>query len=297
MYHAARPERKKAVGGMLFSLALTAFLTGVTEPIEFTFMFLAPVLYAVHAVLTGLSMVVMERLESHLGFTFSAGLFDYVLNYGRASRPWVLIPVGLVYGVVYYGLFRFFIRVFNLKTPGREDEGDTAVEGAPVAAGGRAEGFVVALGGAGNLKSVSACTTRLRLVIGARDRVDEPALKRLGARGVIAPSPTDLQVVLGPTADAVADEIKAWLARGDGATVPAGALDMAGVVRALGGRGNVAEAAVRAGRVCLRLIEPGRVDQAALSASGLRGSVMTGDDTLQLLAGGEADRLAATLKS
>lgn len=298
MYHAARPERKKAVGGMLFSLALTAFLTGVTEPIEFTFMFLAPVLYAIHAVLTGLSMVVMERLESHLGFTFSAGLFDYVLNYGRASRPWVLIPVGLVYGVVYYGLFRFFIRVFNLKTPGREDESDEAVEGLPVAAGGRAEGFVVALGGAGNLKSVSACTTRLRLVIGARDQVDEAALKRLGARGVISPSPTDLQVVLGPTADAVADEIKAWLA-GGGAHVAAAArkVDAAAVLAALGGRGNVAEAAARAGRLWLRLVEPERLDVAGLAASGLRGSVVTGADTVQLLAGGETDRVLAALQT
>jgi len=144
---------------------------------------------------------------------------------------------------------------------------------------------------------VSACTTRLRLVIEARDRVDEAALKRLGARGVIAPSPTDLQVVLGPTADAVADEIKAWLARGGGTSASVRALDAAAVIQALGGRANVAEAAVRAGRVCLRLVEPGRVDIAALSAVGLRGSARTGEATLQLLAGDQADRLAAALNS
>ncbi|MEG0818984.1 MAG: N-acetylglucosamine-specific PTS transporter subunit IIBC, partial [Brevundimonas sp.] len=193
MYHAARPERRKEVGGMLFSLALTAFLTGVTEPIEFTFMFLAPVLYAIHAVLTGVSMVAMDLLGSRLGFTFSAGLFDYVLNYGRATRPWMLLPVGLIYGGLYYGLFRVAIRVFNLKTPGREDE---PVVAAPIAdvAGGRAGAFVAALGGAANLTAVAACTTRLRLHIRSREVVDEAALKRLGARGVIAPGPDQLQV-------------------------------------------------------------------------------------------------------
>ena len=139
MYHAARPERRKAVGGMLASLALTAFLTGVTEPIEFTFMFLAPVLYAIHAVLTGAAMVVMDLLGVRLGFTFSAGLFDYVLNFGKSTRPWLLIPVGLVYFGLYYGLFRLFIRVLNLKTPGREDE-PVEVCGAPHAPRGGGEG-------------------------------------------------------------------------------------------------------------------------------------------------------------
>jgi PTS system N-acetylglucosamine-specific IIC component len=136
MYHAARPERRKAVGGMLASLALTAFLTGVTEPIEFTFMFLAPVLYAIHAVLTGAAMVVMDLLGVRLGFTFSAGLFDYVLNFGKSTRPWLLIPVGLVYFGLYYGLFRLFIRVLNLKTPGREDEPVEEAETIPCASCG-----------------------------------------------------------------------------------------------------------------------------------------------------------------
>ncbi|HEX8470356.1 MAG TPA: N-acetylglucosamine-specific PTS transporter subunit IIBC, partial [Brevundimonas sp.] len=224
MYHTARPERKKAVGGMLASLALTAFLTGVTEPIEFTFMFLAPVLYALHAVLTGLAMVIMSLLDSHLGFTFSAGLFDYVINFGQATRPWLLLPVGLLYALIYYGLFRFFIERFDLKTPGREP----ATEGLSTAPAlgttgskteDRAIGFIVALGGAANLRSVAACTTRLRLVINARDKIDEPALKALGARGVIYPSGDDLQVILGPIADAVADEIKIALARGPAAAV------------------------------------------------------------------------------
>ena len=141
MYHAAKPERKKAVGGMLMSLALTAFLTGVTEPIEFTFMFLAPVLYAVHTVLTGAAMVIMSLLDVKLGFGFSAGLFDYVLNFNQSTRPLMLIPVGLAYFALYYGLFRLVIRWMDLKTPGREDE-PMAASGAVQAAasGGRGAG-------------------------------------------------------------------------------------------------------------------------------------------------------------
>lgn len=275
---------------MLFSLALTAFLTGVTEPIEFTFMFLAPVLYAIHAVLTGVSMVVMDLLGSRLGFTFSAGLFDYVLNFGRSTRPWLLLPVGLVYGGVYYGLFRVAISVFNLKTPGREDEPQAAAA-APVARGQRAEAFVTALGGADNLVSVAACTTRLRLEIRSREAVDEPALKRLGARGVIAPGPNQLQVVLGPIADAVADEIRAVIGTGSPtrlqdprAIVAEQSPDLApDVLAALGGASNVQSVNRKAGRICVRLRDA-EIDQARLAALLPRGFVRTSSDTLQILA-------------
>ncbi|CAN7409708.1 N-acetylglucosamine-specific PTS transporter subunit IIBC [Brevundimonas sp. LjRoot202] len=293
MYHAARPDRRKAVGGMLASLALTAFLTGVTEPIEFTFMFLAPVLYALHAVLTGVAMVVMSLLESRLGFTFSAGLFDYVINYGQATRPWLLIPVGLAYAAVYYGLFRFFIARFNLKTPGREDEEELAPAPAAVAGGGRAEQFVRALGGPANLKSVSACTTRLRLIVGSRDAVDEPALKRLGARGMISPTPTDLQVVLGPIADAVADEIRACLSGSRGAVAPDANVDA--IRRALGSGANIREIAVRASRLCIRVVREEAVDLHALQLAAPKGAVMTGADTLQLVVGAGAEALASDL--
>ena len=121
MYRAARPENRKLVGGMLLSMALTAFLTGVTEPVEFTFMFLAPILYVIHAVLTGISMALMSFLHVRLGFTFSAGLFDYIISYRLGTNGWVLLPVGLVYFLIYYFLFLFAIRKFNLATPGRAE--------------------------------------------------------------------------------------------------------------------------------------------------------------------------------
>ncbi|MET8418874.1 PTS transporter subunit EIIC [Streptomyces sp. NPDC005134] len=120
--HAARPERRKAVLGMMMSLALTSFVTGITEPIEFAFMFIAPVLYAIHAVLTAISMAVTWALGVHHGFTFSAGAIDYFLNWNLATKPWMVIPIGLVFAAIYYVLFRFAITKFNLTTPGREPE-------------------------------------------------------------------------------------------------------------------------------------------------------------------------------
>ncbi|MEV5957408.1 PTS transporter subunit EIIC [Streptomyces sp. NPDC051987] len=120
--HTARPERRAAVMGMMLSMALTSFVTGVTEPIEFTFMFIAPLLYAIHAVLTALSMAITWSLGVHAGFTFSAGVIDYVLNWNLATKPWLIIPIGLVFGAIYYFVFRFAIVRFNLPTPGREPE-------------------------------------------------------------------------------------------------------------------------------------------------------------------------------
>ncbi|MGY3201973.1 PTS transporter subunit EIIC [Streptomyces sp. TE5632] len=120
--HAARPERRKAVMGMMISLALTSFVTGVTEPIEFAFMFIAPALYVIHAVLTALSMAITWALGVHAGFTFSAGAIDYGLNWNLATKPWLIIPIGLVFAAIYYTVFRFAIVKFNLPTPGREPE-------------------------------------------------------------------------------------------------------------------------------------------------------------------------------
>ncbi|MGA0545059.1 N-acetylglucosamine-specific PTS transporter subunit IIBC [Brevundimonas sp. VNH65] len=291
MYHAARPERRKAVGGMLASLALTAFLTGVTEPIEFSFMFLAPVLYVIHAVLTGVAMVVMDLLDVRLGFTFSAGLFDYGLNFGKSTNPWLLIPIGLVYFGLYYGLFRLFIQRFNLKTPGREDEDIAPGPVAAHAGTARGDAFIAALGGPANLRDVAACTTRLRLEIASRDRVDEPALKALGALGLISPAPTALQVVLGPVADSVAQDIRDALAADGGPASAPAPVAISGrpatlpdaVIAALGGADNVETAEIRAGRTCVTVRDPSSVAECDLDAAAPRGFVRTGDRRLQLL--------------
>lgn len=289
MYHEALPGRRKAVGGMLFSLALTSFLTGVTEPIEFTFMFLAPLLYVIHAILTGISMALMQALDVHLGFGFSAGLFDYVLNYGKATNPLLLLPVGAAYAAIYYGLFRFLIRKLNLKTPGREDE----VAIAPAAGGvalPRGQAFVAALGGAANLETVEACTTRLRLIVADQSKLDEPALAALGARGVLKPSAKAVQVVLGPIADAVAMEIRAAIGSAPAAASvqPVAESRAAPVtlppvlVAALGGTANIRSVTRLHGRLRVALADASLGDLEA-AAADFRAAVAVGANVVHLL--------------
>jgi PTS system N-acetylglucosamine-specific IIC component len=291
MYRAARPERRKAVGGLLASLALTSFLTGVTEPVEFTFMFLAPVLYALHAVATGVAMALMSFLDIHLGFSFSAGLFDYILNFGSAQRPLWLLPIGAVYFALYYIVFHYCIVRWNLATPGREPEEVT--QEVPQTAGSRTEGFITALGGARNLTEVEACTTRLRLGVVDGAVVDEAALKRLGARGVIRTSPTSLQVVLGPEADQVAGEMRSALRRG---TAPR-EHDAQTLLRLLGGRDNVKELAAVPGRLLLKLARTDVVDDRALAMVGVRGVARTGANGLHVLVAAPSEDVAGGLRA
>jgi PTS system N-acetylglucosamine-specific IIC component len=274
MYHTALPDRRKAVAGMLLSLALTSFLTGVTEPIEFSFMFLAPALYALHALLTGLSMVVMNLLGVKLGFGFSAGLFDYILSYGISTRPLLLIPVGLGYFAVYYFSFRWCIRRFDLRTPGR-DAGEV-VAPRSVAGAGRGGDFVLALGGAGNLATVDACMTRLRLTLNDPQKVDEPQLRALGAKGVVRPGGNALQVVLGPIADQVAGEIRASLRGKPSITDDAW-------FRAFGGADNVEELRQRSTRLILRLADAARMDESALRRLGARAVTRSGGGRVHIL--------------
>ncbi|MDB5416918.1 MAG: N-acetyl-D-glucosamine transporter [Phenylobacterium sp.] len=308
MYHAAKPERRKAVGGMLLSLALTALLTGVTEPIEFSFMFLAPALYGLHAVLTGLSMVVMDALHIRLGFGFSAGLFDYLLNFQKAQRPLLLFPVGAVYFAVYYGVFRLVITRFNLMTPGREPEAAAATIAA--VSGPRAEAFIAALGGAGNLAAVEACTTRLRLQLVDQALVDEAALKALGSRGLVRPSAKDLQVVLGPQADDVAREIRDALAQAPSAppakaaTSPAPSAGIetpaptvvSALLAALGGAGNILELGSAASRLRVLLRDAQALDEQSLRALGVRALARPASGAVHLILGPAAGPLAAELR-
>jgi PTS system N-acetylglucosamine-specific IIC component len=263
MYRSALPARRKAVAGMLSSLALTSFLTGVTEPIEFSFMFLAPALFLLHAVLTGFSMVIMDLLGVKLGFGFSAGLFDYVLDYGISTRPLLLIPVGLVYFAVYYFSFSWCIRKFDLKTPGREAADMVA---APAGTSeGRGRGFVLALGGKDNLRTVDACMTRLRLTLADPASIDEARLRQLGAKGIVRPGGDAVQVVLGPVADQVAGEIRASLHGGE--TRGAGAIPW---LAAMGGRTNIEDLQQRASRLIMRVRDAADVDEKALASLGAR---------------------------
>ena len=301
MYRAARPERRKAVGGLFISLALTSFLTGVTEPVEFTFMFLAPVLYALHAVATGIAMALMDWLHIRLGFSFSAGLFDYLLNFSHAQHPLWLLPIGALYFGLYYGLFRYFIVRFNLATPGREAEdadATAAVPAATVSSGDRAEDFIAALGGRANLKEVEACTTRLRIVLNNDGSVDEGALKRLGSRGTVRPGPNSLQVVLGPVADQVASEIRAALRApspvASGSSSAPAATPM--LLDRLGGRANILEVMAVPGRLLLKVARPAAVDDQGLVGQGVRAVARPTPDSVHLLLSGSGED-AARLKA
>jgi N-acetylglucosamine PTS system EIICBA or EIICB component len=325
MLHEAPKERRAMVAGLLLSMALTSFLTGVTEPIEFTFMFLAPVLYGIHAVLTGLSLAICSLLNIKLGFTFSAGFIDYVLNYGLSTHGWEAIPLGVVYAVVYYVLFRFFIRRFNLPTPGREaSNGDTALassmSGAAVPANAegtsRAARYIDALGGAANLKVVDACTTRLRLSVADPAKVSEPALKVIGARGVLKRGGESVQVIIGPEADIIADEIRNEIKRGGGAAAQASAQPVASVqpaaavvadegeagpldpdpsrwLAALGGSANVVSLdVVAATRLRVVVRDAAAVDRQKLDALDM---VWVSADTMHIVVGRAAQRYAQLL--
>lgn len=237
MYLAAPKARRPMVGGMLLSVAVTAFLTGVTEPLEFLFMFLAPLLYLLHALLTGISLFVATMLGIHAGFSFSAGAIDYALMYNlpaASSNVWMLLVMGLVAFVVYFAVFSAVIRMFNLKTPGREDE-STLVR--PEANSNTEEGladlsrsYISAIGGSDNLKGIDACITRLRLSVKDAGRVNDAECKRLGASGVVKLNKQSIQVIVGAKAESIADTMKRLMAAGPVAASAGGATGNAPVV-------------------------------------------------------------------
>lgn len=211
MYHTAKESKKKVVAGLLFSAAIASFLNGVTEPLEFSFMFLAPALYLVHALLTGVSCAVVALLPTRAGFNFSAGLIDWILSFKApfAQKPWMLLLIGLAFGVVYYLIFRVVIVKFNMKTPGREDDMDeTKVTLANDDFTEIAKIVLQGVGGKGNVTSIDNCITRLRLEIKDYTQVDEKVIKSAGVAGVIRPSKTAVQVIVGTKVQFVADEFK-----------------------------------------------------------------------------------------
>ncbi|MED3647808.1 N-acetylglucosamine-specific PTS transporter subunit IIBC [Halalkalibacterium halodurans] len=209
MILAAKKEKRKATAGLLGGVAFTAFLTGITEPIEFTFMFLSPLLYGVHAVLTGTAMAVAYTLEIRHGFTFSAGAIDYFINFGIATKPWVLAFIGLIYAVIYFVLFYFLIIKLNLQTPGREkEESMDETETSSADYEEMAKAILAALGGKKNVKDLDFCVTRLRLTIHSWLSVDEKALRLAGAKGVVKLNDTTIQVVIGTDVEFVANAMK-----------------------------------------------------------------------------------------
>lgn len=212
MYTCAKKNKKKAAAGILLAAALSSFFTGVTEPLEFAFMFLAPGLYVVHALLTGISMAVVAALPVRAGFNFSAGFVDWVLSFKApmAMNPLYLLGIGLVFAVIYYVVFVVMIKKFNLKTPGREDDEDD--DSSAVLANNDytnvAKIILEGLGGAKNITSIDNCVTRLRLEVKDPILVNEKKIKSSGVAGVIRPGKTSVQVIVGTQVQFVADEFK-----------------------------------------------------------------------------------------
>jgi len=271
-------------------------------------MFLAPVLYGLHAVLTGLSMALMDMFNIRGGFGFSAGLFDYVLNFNRATGPLMIIPVGLLYFVIYYFMFLWFIRRFNVPTPGRASD-EVTVSTGPMGVDAEATALVKALGGPTNLLEIDACTTRLRLRIVNQAPIDESELKALGAAGVLRPTQDTLQVVMGLRADEIADNMRAVvgsLSAAKSAEVPQHSPDRVAastipdsagpeLLNALGGAGNIIDVEAVGERLALRLKDVSLANESRVRSAGFRGVADLGEGRIHVLAGGDASVLATGL--
>jgi len=201
IYQTAKPENKKVVAGLMISAALTSFLTGITEPLEFSFLFVAPVLYGIHVLLAGTSFLVMHLLGVKIGMTFSGGFIDYFLLgiLPNKTQWWLVIPVGLVYAVIYYFVFRFLIVKLKYKTPGREDE-ETEIRNSSVAK--LPFDVLDAMGGKENIKHLDACITRLRVEVVDKSKVDVAGIKALGASGVLEVG-NNMQAIFGPKSDQI----------------------------------------------------------------------------------------------
>ncbi|MDW8543163.1 PTS transporter subunit EIIC [Staphylococcus sp. KG4-3] len=213
IYHTAKPERKKVVGGLMLSAALTSFLTGITEPLEFSFLFVAPILYVIHAFLDGLAFMMADIFNITVGQTFSGGFIDFLLfgvlqGNSKTNFLWI-IPVGIIWFMIYYIIFRFLITKFNFKTPGREDEVTTET----VEATDRAKTIIQALGGKENIDVVDCCATRLRVTLNSDEEVDKSLLTATQARGVIQKG-NGVQVIYGPHVTTIKNEVETLLENG-----------------------------------------------------------------------------------
>ena len=214
IYHAAKPNKKKQIASLMLAAGFASFFTGVTEPIEFAFMFVAPALYVLHALLTGLSLAIASFFHWTAGFGFSAGFVDFVLSsrLPLANLPYMLLIQGVVFALLYYFLFRFMIAKFNLMTPGREEDAEEA-ESAPVPTGGdkfavMASEIFAGLGGNENITSVENCITRLRVEVKDMDAVDQARIKSTGIPGIHVVGENNIQVIVGTSVQFVADEIE-----------------------------------------------------------------------------------------
>jgi PTS system glucose-specific IIC component len=329
IWHCAKPENKVVVGGIMVSGALTSFLTGITEPIEFAFLFVAPVLYVIHAFLAASCQFVANTLGMHMGFTFSQGGIDFLmfnLIGGKAQGAWYVFILGPIYAVIYYVVFRFVITKWNLKTPGREDEAVEAAGAVEEGRFGKARQLVLAFGGRSNITALDACITRLRVSVADAAKVDQARLKAMGAAGVVVVG-QGVQAIFGPLSENLKTDMDEYLKQA-GADAELGAAPAvaaaspasptmaaavppaapgevepwvaeaaAPLLAALGGRANLRKVEpVAYTRVRVELADDSKFDAKAAGVAGANAFMKAGPGVLHLIVGDRADQFAQALQ-
>jgi len=323
IWHCAKPEKKAVVAGIMISAALTSFLTGITEPIEFAFLFVAPVLYLIHACLAATTQFLANTLGMHMGFTFSQGAIDFLmfnLIGNKATHAWYVFFLGPIYAVIYYGVFRFVITRFDLKTPGREDDTVEVITASAAGAGGRSRDLVLAFGGRSNITSLDACITRLRISVNDPTLVDEGKLKALGAAGVMRVG-NGVQAIFGPLSENMKTDMQEYLktAGSDAELAPGGTpvVESAApaataasaysptqqkaraekICAALGGAANIKKLeALAATRLRVVLSDASRLDATALKSAGVPATQPLTNGELDLIVGLGAENLAGAMR-
>lgn len=313
MWQTARPENRTKVGAFMISAALTSFLTGITEPLEFSFLFVAPVLYAIHAVLAGVAYFVCIELGIKHGMTFSHGLIDFIVLFNRSSNALWFLVLGPAWALMYYALFRVVIQRFDLKTPGREPEDEVEVASVATAGSGMAGELVAAFGGRGNIQSLDACITRLRIQLVDPERANPDRLKALGAAGVVKVG-NNMQAIFGTRSENLKSDMEEYLRLGGAEpsapaaadapqSVPAGVIEVdretmrtaASIAIALGGPGNIVSMdACALTRLRVKVVDSTLIKETALRGNTAVAGVMRLDgQVLHLIVGSKAAAIAA----
>lgn len=321
IWHSAKPKNRKVTGGIMLSAAFTSFLTGITEPIEFSFMFVAPALYGIHALMAGFADWLFATLGGRMGFTFSQGGIDFLLFNSLGTKTW-LIPAGApFFAALYYFTFKYAIKYFDFKTPGREDE-DTATVGIEEGDYGMSKALVRAFGGRHNIASIDACITRLRMTVNDINKVNVDRLKALGASGVLTVG-NSAQAIFGPRSENLKTDMVEYLKVAgpeadvaDLPTTPTATAEVAAtkieakplkaeeiahireMINALGGKSNIRKvdsAAIT--RLRLEVGDQELVDEDALRTAGVKGIMPLSDSVVHLLIGLNAEQYEKEMKT
>ncbi len=318
IWHSARPENRGRIASIMVSAALTSFLTGITEPLEFSFLFVAPLLYAIHALFAGTAFYILYATGAKLGYTFSHGFIDYALFFGMDTRPWLVLIFGPLYALLYYVVFRLLIKMFDLKTPGREVDTGSHAERVTEEGSDLSRQLILAFGGKGNIRNLDACITRLRVELIDISKVNGERLKELGAAGVLIVG-NGVQAIFGTASENLKTGMEEYMqTAGPEAEVPEpegpaeapslqavsrGKLDpeagrrSEALIRALGGRENIRMIeACAITRLRTILLDETAIDEAALRASGVEGIMRLQGGIIHLLIGANADQYASGIR-